>query len=267
MPATSDTALRYASDSGFPFQIAVQHAVEEAVSHTGWRVRYVEHGWVHPENGQRGFIDLVLEHKHSNIQLVVECKRQRDTTWVFMHYSGNASARRHARVWVTDFDAVRQIQHGWVHAPFDPACPEATFCALRGQNANERSTLLERTGAELIVATESLAHSERDIGQKGTPSRRYYIPIIVTTANLKIAHFEPASVSLGDGELNKAEVQDVKCVRFRKQLNAQFTKLSAGDLARRGDPSYRMENTIVVVHSTALIGFLQDFEPPEQYAG
>lgn len=263
MPSTDQDAIRYASESGFPLQIAVQHAVEDSVQRTGWSVRYVEHGWVHPHEEQRGFIDLVLHSHDGKYLFVVECKRQRDATWVFMHYSGTASNRRHAKPWVTRASPDRVLLHEWTDQPLDPAYPEATFCALRGQNSSERNTLLERTGAELILATEALAHAERDFRRTDTESVRFYFPLIVTTAELKVADFDPSSISLADGELTNAEIRDVPFVRFRKQLATRFVALSSGDIDLLGDPSYSMESSIFVVRADHLVEFLSEFEPPE----
>ena len=263
MPTTDQDAIRYASESGFPLQIAIQHAVDDAVRRTGWSVRYVEHGWVHPREQQRGFIDLVLQSHHGKYLFVVECKRQRDAIWVFMHYSGNASDCRHAKPWVTQASPDQILLHDWADRPLDPPCPEATFCALRGQNSSERNTLLERTGSELILATEALAHAERDFRQTNTESIRFYFPLIVTTAELKVADFDPASVSLGDGELTTATIRDVPFVRFRKQLATRFVSLSPDDVEQLGDPSYSMESSILVVRADCLVEFLSEFESPE----
>ena len=267
MPATAQDTIRYASDSGFPLQIAVQHAVDESARQTGWGVRYVEHGWVHPHDHQRGFIDLVLHSQKGPYFFVVECKRQRDATWVFMHHSGNAADRRHARPWVTHVEPERIEHHGWAHAPLDPPCPEGTYCALRGESASERNTLLEQTGSKLISATESLAHAERDFRRVGESSTRFYFPLLVTTAVLKVADFDPATVSLVDGKLAAAAVKDVPYVRFRKQLATRFVPLTPEDVGRLGDPSYSMESSIFVVRAESLIRFLTAFEPPESYTG
>jgi hypothetical protein len=263
MPTSSADIIRYASDSGFPLQIAVQHAVDENVSKTGWNVRYVEHGWVHRRERQRGFIDLVLHAKRGELLFVVECKRQREAAWVFMHYSGKAIDRRHAKPWITHVHDNNFIKYGWSDLAVDPPCPEATFCALRGQTSAERNTLLERTGAELVLATEALASSERNFRRPQEETHRMYFPLVVTTASLKIADFEPTSVSLQDGELNDATVRDVPWVRLRKQLATRAVNLTPEDATGLGNPSYSLESSIFVVHCASLVDFLTQFEVPE----
>jgi hypothetical protein len=262
MPASPQDAIRYASDSGFPLQIALQHAVEAGASRTGWQVRYIEHGWVHPEGGASGFIDLALDSRLGSCILVVECKRQRDATWVFMHHSGTAKDRRRAKAWVTHSIWDNVQTHSWMETPLDPACPEATFCAVRGQSSSDRATLLERLGSELVLATEALAHSERDFHKSQTVTTRTYFPVLVTTARLKVADFDPKSVSLEDGELVNASVRDVPYVRVRKQLATRFVKLREHQADRPEDPSHSMESTIFVVHASAFLDFLSAFDPP-----
>lgn len=262
MPVADQDAIRYASESGFPLQIAVQHAIDGSVAQTGWSVRYVEHGWVHPQEEARGFIDLVIHSKRGSCIFVVECKRLRDATWVFMHYSGQAKDRRRAKPWVTRASWERVVEHGWTEAPLDPPCPETSFCAVRGQSASERNTLLERTGAELVLATEALAHAERDLRRMDTDSTRIYFPLIVTTANLKIADFDPASISLVDGELSSASIRDVPFIRFRKQLATRFEALTPAAGDQSGDLSFSKESSLFVVRADYLVDFLTQFESP-----
>ena len=260
MSANDQDILQYVNESGFPLQIAIQHAVEASAKSTAWRVRYVEHGWVHPDALGKGFIDLVLHAFDGRQFLVVECKRRVDADWVFMHSSGRTSNRRHAKVWVTMAIDAEIRQHGWSDCQIDIPCPEVNFCAIRGQSKGDRVPMLERIGGDLVLATEALAHSERDFR---TPAIRYlraFTPVIVTTANLSVADFDPAAVSLLDGKAPAAKVIRVPWLRIRKQLATRFKQLSPADMADGGNPSYSMENTIFVVQAANFIDFLQAFD-------
>ena len=260
MSATDEDILRYANESGFPLQIGLQHAVEAAHKSIPWKVRYVEHGWVHPEKLGSGYIDLVL-HAHSARQyLVVACKRKVDTDWVFMHTSGQASIRRHAKVWITDAIDSKVHRHGWADCHIDDACLETNFCSVRGQKPEDREPMLERTAGQLILATEALAHAERDFRLPSVPYLRTFTPVIVTTATLSVVEFDPATVSLEDGKIPTGTVKRVPWLRLRKQLATRFTSLTAVDMSVGGDPSYTMENTVFIVHAASLIAFLQNFE-------
>ena len=260
MPANDETVLRYANESGFPLQIGVQHAIKAAKSLIPWSVRYVEHGWVHPDQLGNGYIDLVLQAYGARQCLVVESKRKIETDWVFMHSSGQASNRRHAKVWVTEATGNNVLRHGWSDCQVDSNCPEANFCSVRGQGSDDREPMLERTAGQLILATEALAHAERDFRSPTMPYVRTFTPILVTTATLSVVEFDPSTVSLADGKIPCGTVRRVPWLRLRKQLATRFVRLTTDDYAVGGDPSYSMENTVFVVQASSLIEFLKDYE-------
>lgn len=258
--------LKIANDSGFPLQIALQHLVSDTTGAHGWSVRYVEHAWVNPLDGQSGFIDLVLQDRHRSTFLTVECKRMRESTWVFLHSNGSAKERRHAKSWVTHHFNDQVKFFGWDNVQVDLVTPEAIFCAVRGQSANDKRTLLERIGGELISATEALAKEDLNFRQPTQHIARFYFNVIVTTAELKIAKFSPKDISLDDGTLSTADVQDVQFLRFRKQMSLREHPLTTEDYTNDSvgtSFAYERENTVFVVRSNALATFLQDFEVSE----
>jgi len=264
VPASSDESVKIANDSGFPLQIAIQHAVETAHKqhHHGWRVAHIEHAWQQPDDSG-GFIDLVIRDGHGVVNLVVECKRQRDSAWVFMATSGQASNRRHAKAWVTFNGVQGERVCEWAEVPVDPMSPEAHFCAVSGQAPNERNALLERAAAQVVLATESLAHHERDFWDERHDSIRLYYNVVVTNARLKVVNFDPASISLTDGTIGTIrDVQEVPYLRFRKQFSWRQPVLTVADWHSRADTDYLQQNTVFVVHANSLMSFLADFEVP-----
>ena len=66
--------------SGFPLQIAASAAVDRSTNMIGLLTHYAEHAWLNKENGERGFIDLVVENQPRIQFFVVECKRVKDTS-------------------------------------------------------------------------------------------------------------------------------------------------------------------------------------------
>jgi hypothetical protein len=250
--------LKIANDSGFPLQIAVEHVVAETSSQHGWRVRYTEHSWVNRLDDQSGFIDLVLQHRDGNTCLVLECKRVREATWLFLHSDGAAKERRHAKSWVSRYSDGQMKFFGWNDVPVDPSSPEALFCSVRGQTSNDKRTMLERIGGELISATEALAQEERDFRPQAQEMLRFYFNVIVTTAELKVAKFSPKDISLPDGTLASAEINDVPFVRFRKQMSMRGTLLTPDDYENGLDPAYAKENTVFVVGADALLHTVQN---------
>ena len=149
---------------------------------------------------------------------------------------------------------------GWSHLTLDPTCPEAQFCAVRGQTTGERVTLIEKTAAELILATECLAREHKDYRPPQSENLKMFFSVIVTTAKLTVAKFDPGAISLADGTLSNAEFEHVPYVRFRKQLGVHNSQLTTEQYQEGGDISYMKESTVFVVSAEAVSDFLSEFE-------
>jgi hypothetical protein len=253
-------ALRTLNDSGFPLQVAVHRHINETKSRHGWSVRYSEHAWTNHTDGRSGFLDLVLQNEHGPDFIAVECKRLRNAEWVFLHSDGKAQKRAHAQAWISHYKTGRMAQFGWSHLMLDPTCPEAQFCAVRGQTSSERVTLIEKTAAELILATECLAMEHKDYRLAESENFKRFFSVIVTTAKLTVAQFDPTAISLKDGTLESAEFEPVPYVRFRKQLDVHHSHLTPQQYAQGGDISYLKESTVFVVHSESICDFLSNFK-------
>ena len=115
----------------------------------------------------------------------------------------------------------------------------------------------------LVRATEALAHEERDYRPEKQPTIRFYFSLIVTTADLKVARFDPSRISLADGTLDQAEMIDVPFVRVRKQVLARTNALTPEDYGSGSEPAYARESTVFVVRADAFIQFLTEFDIPE----
>ena len=126
------------------------------------------------------------------------------------------------------------------------------FCAIRGQSVNDRTTLLERIGGELVSATEALAEEERDFRLPNSPTVRFYFNVIVTTADLKVAKFNPQDVSLADGTFDHAEIDSVPFVRLRKQLSMRPVRFTPEDFQNNMQTADSKENTVFVVRADSL---------------
>ena len=259
---SSTEPISFANDSGYPLQIAIENQVAKSVGEHGWKVRYVEHAWTNPLDQNTGYADLVLQDRYGSTFFVVECKRPRQATWLFMRSDGSAKDRRHAKAWVTHYDGGRVQRFGWHDLPVDPSFPEAQFCAVRGQSAND-PPMLERTAGILVRATEALAHEERDYRPQSQQTIRFYFSVVVTTAELKVARFDPNRISLSDGTLDQANAVDVPFVRFRKQLLARQNALTPEDYSSGMEPAYARESTVFVVRADAFVRFLTEFEIPD----
>jgi hypothetical protein len=261
--APDQNSIKIANDSGFPLQIAVETSVSQSSTSHGWKVRYTEHSWSNRADGDSGFIDLILQDKHKTTFLIVECKRKSET-WLFLRSDGTAKASRHAKAWVSHYSDGTMKRFGWTDVAPDPECPEVGFCATRGMSANDKTTMLERIGGELLSSTEAFASEEKDFRRPKQENLRFYFNVVVTTAQLKLATFDPHKVSLTTGTLDEAEIQDVPFVRFRKQLSVRPAQLTPGRFEEDIDPSYEKENTIFVVRADHFVRFLHEFGLPEE---
>jgi hypothetical protein len=261
--ADDQDLIKIANDSGFPLQIAVQHQVTTTTNSHGWKVRYTEHSWINKLDEQSGFIDLVLEDTHGTTFLVVECKRVREATWLFFRSDGSDTRRRHTKSWVSHYSDGAMKSFGWEDLAVDPPCHEALFCATRGQSNNDKQTMLERIGGELISATEALAMEEKNFRPEVEAPIRFYFNVVITTADLKVAKFDPKNISLTDGTLANAKFEDVPFIRLRKQMSMRETWLTTDDFKNNHTASYSKENTVFVVRADALLDFLNQFEVPD----
>lgn len=245
-----------ADSSGFPLQIGAMHAINQS---SEWRVVVEEHPWRSDETGLEGFIDIVAMKRYPGFgAMVIECKRVRQSAWVFLMPKTPPSLRSHATVWDSRRGDGKWMNFGWATCQADPSTYESLYCAIPGQEQGRRN-LLERTVADLVQSVEALARQEMElIEHSGTPNfSRVYVPVLVTTARLFAASFDPATVTLQDGALPKdASFVEVPFIRFRKALSV-LSQPPAGDLKELNKAT---ERTIFVVHAESVTPFLNQFE-------
>ncbi len=250
------------NDSGFPLQLGLASLV-----HGGeWRVILTEHAWKDPLSESEKFIDMVLQGRGQAgpLRLVIECKRAKDTEWIFLREQSSYQHQNHrshlrARM-VANYSGMTTPVDEWVDVQFDPRSPEATFCVIR-KNSQRSQELLERTASEIARAADALASQEMLIHK---PSRqpslnsglsRLYIPIIVTTAKMFICDADYGSVDLETGEVAGAVISPSPIVRFKKSLGSdasQLTRmLSIESFAKQS------ERSVLLVQANAILDFLK----------
>ena len=203
--------------SGFPLQIATTTAIKKSEN---WRVLVCEHYW-RLDRGGDGFIDIIAKQKYSPLEiLVIECKRVRQTTWVFLVPRLTPPHRREAIIWGTHLADSVWKQYGWENWPCEPSSYLSEYCAIPGQEQG-RMNLLERTASDVVDSVKALASQERVLQARGKAKNfsRVYIPVLVTTAKLLVACFDPSNISLADGTLPKdTDTKEVPYIRFQKRL-------------------------------------------------
>jgi len=253
MTDNPDQKLRkVVNSSGFPLQIGIKHAVEMASEEQKWGVWAEEHPWKNQISGEDGFADLVLDHYHETQMLIVECKRVRDSQWIFLVPSNSEKKFAHAKSWTTYLPK----WSGWLDWTLKPYSFESNFCVVPGQDAKAKP-MLERTASSIIEATEAFAMEEHALGVARPDHLRVYFPVIVTTADLKICRFDPGEIDLKSGEITNCEFEDVQFIRFRKSLTARIEESSEKDITK---VLRQKERTVFVVNSESFIDFLKQWE-------
>ena len=125
--------------------------------------------------------------------------------------------------------------------------------------------MLERTAATLVQSTEAIALEEATTTSHLYSHLRIYQNVIVTTADLRVCRFDPASIDLSTGEIgDSATFEEVPYLRFRKQLMAYAPdeNTSPATFELQSKISAR-ESTVFVVNSARFFDFLNDCELPD----
>lgn len=247
-----------ANASGFPLQIATVTAINKSQH---WRVVVEEHPW-RTEGGSQGYIDIIAASRKRNPPLdflIIECKRVRQTGWIFLVPKDPAPVRRQAKLWGSHMGNTVWRKYDWDNLPSDPATYQSEYCAIPGQDQG-RMNLLERTASELIDSVEALAAQEKELqDRRGAKDfARIYVPILVTTAKLFVASFDPASISLAEGILPKeTTTEEVPYVRFFKGLGTYKGQLNGENIQELHGWNQR---TVFIVNAEKLPSFLDEFE-------
>ena len=258
---------QHVNSSGFPLQLAVANAVKTHLK-SQWDVLYEEHAW--SLDRETGFLDLVLEDQYKTWLMNVECKRVRDSDWIFLKDRKAQAKRRHAKLWVSHRSS-KHTHFDWVDIPMDPDSVESQYCIVPGQDAKARP-MLERVAATLVTSTEALAAEEARTVADQYSDFRIYQNVIVTTAALQVCEVEVSQIDISKGEIgSNATFIEVPYVRFRKQLGSVSSDVQpAADRHSLLRIAKDRESTVFVVNSAHFIDFVRACEPPDnlaQYVG
>lgn len=264
--------LSIVNATGFAFQLAVEELVQGSQDEHGWTVTSREHGW-HNSDGEPRFIDLVLT--NGRMHMIIECKRVRDTQWVFLvpdpPKGRRAEPRRHFRAAFCRHGTAESGSHptiGLTEFQVDPRCWESAFCAARGMSDRGDTPLLDRVCAELTTAADAILSQQALLNRVPHPGNDVWItvPVIVTTAEISICKFDPGAVSLVKGELDQSAVtvESVPVVRYRKSFNvhasAEDHRGTIGALLHGiGALEVFSQRTVFVVSAGHLAKWLSDF--------
>jgi hypothetical protein len=242
--------------SGFPFQMRVAQAIRDNPGRHGWRLLAEEHPWKHPASGESGFIDLIAG--FGAVRLVAECKRGADSTWLFLMKKADRKTGDIAEVLCTDSQTGKPDLCEWCRMRIQPASPIASFCIVRGQG--EKEPMLERIASTLLRSTEALGNEELQLARdRSFGNYQFYIPTIITTAQLVICRIDPNDVDMKDGKIDvtRADYEDVDSLRFRKAFGVPDRYTASESLEETHIESLR---TVVVVSASRLTDFLDKMD-------
>ena len=264
-----DQLQKTINDSGFPLQMGLKLLVQSDPRAMRWRVSLSEHPWQDPLSDDPSFVDLVIRGTKEDdpLRLVIECKRARDTEWLFLRdppVSADQNDQLTVRARIFAHHGNTLMNH-WEDSPFVPGSPQADYCVVR-KNKGRSDDLVEKTAAEIVRAVDALAMQEFQLHSRGnlshvrmlTPISRLFIPMIVTTAKMYICEANYQNVDLETGEISGATIRPVDVVRFAKSF-------STGDAKRAGDVTIekfaqQTERSVVIVQASAFLDFLDHLD-------
>lgn len=263
--ADSNTDLEVMNSSGFPLQIAVARAISAPSGGHPFDVRFQEHAWRDEATGESGYIDLVAS-AHGHINLIIECKRPNAKAWYFMNSDGSNRGRPKAtwfKTGIADVLVSRSTARyeqkriaAWGSGVFHPQCPGMDYCVM-GDKAAAKSPLIESIAAPLCVATESFGRWYMPF-QDGQSGSSYFLPVIVTTAELRVVTANPDNISLATGQIPDGECEVVPYLKMTKQLatpgiGATFDSVHQAVMA--------MNRTVYIVNAECLVEFMRSCCP------
>lgn len=244
--------LKLLNASGYLFQLAV-----EDVAKNSSKIEVVmrELPWRNSETGSGGFIDLLFS--YGIVRIVVECKRPKDGTWLFLVNKDAIEVVRTKCCWVESQPGKTDLS-GWDDIAIIPGSLESEICIIRGQG-EENSPLLERLSNILLESVDALAAEEQSlINQQRFGGPLLYVPMIVTAADLMMCKVDPNQIELKDGTIKLADFESVPMIRFRKSLTTTPTPGSSPESLAA---SYKnKERTILIVNASSLNIVLSEWE-------
>jgi hypothetical protein len=254
---TMKTAQDIIDNSGYPLQIHIENWIRDTSNQHRWRVLAKEHRWINALTNDEGFIDLILERSGYNLRIVVECKRI-SGNWIFLLPTEQTNQKRDTRVLSFDLQAFKFL---WSKTALDPMSNIANFCIMETEGKKDSRTL-EKLSGELLLSLEYLALEESGLiiewskDLQRSPGKMVYIPIIVTTANLQVATFDPSNFDRNKGKIiGDCSPSPVEYIRFQKNLatNIEYEKPSLGSLS---ESNRENDRTVFVVSAESLAKFL-----------
>ncbi len=213
----SELLLNALNEQGYLFQEACEHALKNNEKVTGWEVKASEY----PVSiqGQDTKVDIVLRSKIQNspeLYALVECKRA-DPSYVYWLFGapglpfGGALCStlgfecRETRL-DRPYQASRLVER--LHFEISTNGAESWLEAKEvssGRTSNPQN--IENAFVQVLKGVGGFAQEQ--IGQRGKSRelfKSFFVPVVVTTAQLYVAYYENKNIDLSTGKISKAKV-------------------------------------------------------------
>jgi len=251
------TPQEIVNESGYPFQILIEHLVSSSTHEHQWSVISHEFPWTNQETREQGFIDIVQEFSGKVIRMVVECKRH-SGNWIFLTPESNVNETRMAKVLRI---SEPEFKPYWSNENIIPSSRSSIFCVKFNEGKKDGRTLEEMSN-DVLLSTEALAKVEMDLRGKlqAKWKNKVYVPVIVTTAELSRMVFSEKDIDKEFGTIatNKAEIEQIPYIRFTKSFITNLDK-EYKENATLNDVYKENERTVFVVQAKFFVGFLKEF--------
>ena len=270
MTNSQEKFLRLINKTGFLFQLRVGQEISN-LPHNIYQGRWdilSEYGWFDSFTNKEQFIDLIL--KTHNYCLIVECKKVQNGVWVFLDNTKDSKIKK-IRLYSSDTDPSDGLLLKWTDYRLEPESHLSSFCVVPGQSAGD-NPMLERISSEVLRSTEVIANDElRLIFPSKERIKTYYIPVIITNADLVIAEFDINDIELSSGKINldDCEFKSVPMVRFHKSFSittADMYNNPSGQKPTKLQEIHEMqERTVLIMNSNRLSEILPEFKISQFY--
>lgn len=257
MDTEEKNTLSLINASGFLLQMALEHQISSSyqVKHD-YQLLVSEHPWDNLETKEKGFVDIILQ--NGFIRLIIECKRPKGGEWVFLvpqNAKDNVQKsrfrwtyNRNSKSPLSDVDEFLVILKSY----------ESRICLIRGQGEDKLS-LLERLSSQLLSSIESIANEEISLSlNQSYTDPIIYLPVILTTATLKVASIDLNKISLDDGTIDSAPCEIVPYIKFRKSLVTSLSPNSKPESIMHANKD--KERTVLVVNTKEIITTLKNLD-------
>jgi hypothetical protein len=256
----TESDLRKLFDSsGYPFQLRIEHEIRSAQKEHGWQIIGSEYPWKDPKGEGQGFADIVI--RRDQLVAVVECKRLAEAaTYLFLVPEGSGGQTHRFRCLGAHFPG-SIVQRWWDDVWLEPETTETQFCVVEGTGPKDRP-ILERVGAELVVAVEAVLNDEIRLHTRVSKHQRFWagFPILVTNAQLVVCEYAPADVDPGSGKLlpGAGTFREVSTIQLRKGLSLDAAR-RAREESSLTELYERRQRSILIVHSSKLVQVLSSW--------